>query len=398
VPGTATIVGGDTVQLYLNPAEYQAAQDALFQLGDGFSDGQVLTSLKSHPIRGDLNIYNVPGGGIVSLPKGAQGIVLTGDDPTFLLGRSAEEVLIGNQGNDTISGNGGSGTIIAGDGNNLILTGPLFGGFGFGFGGGNNQSSFEIDVGTGNNTIVVRGGSDTINALAGGNDTIVLTGRVDSLAVNSPGNVTITDNSNKHDGTSITLTGGGNDTVQAGKSTEVVDQGVKLDFIGQGNDTVYLGAGTDTVTDAGSATVYGGAGDFTFTGGTGSDSVVVGSGDATLIGGTGDNVFTGGSGFTSMHAGSGANDTFIGGTGTDSMDGSGATSNVFEFDTAHAGGSHTIANFTENRDKIDLAGYDSQAVLNNAQVVGGDTILHLGDGTTITLTNFTSLKASDFTS
>jgi hypothetical protein len=29
-------------------------------------------------------------------------------------------------------------------------------------------------------------------------------------------------------------------------------------------------------------------------------------------------------------------------------------------------------------------------------VVGGNTILNLGDGTTITLTGFTGLKASDF--
>jgi hypothetical protein len=42
------------------------------------------------------------------------------------------------------------------------------------------------------------------------------------------------------------------------------------------------------------------------------------------------------------------------------------------------------------------AGYNTATVLKNAKVVGGSTILNLGDGTTITLSNFTGLKASDF--
>src|SRR5262249_8858939 len=207
MPGTATIVGGDTVHLSLNPAEYQAAQNALFQLGQGFSDGNVFQSLYSHPINHDLNIYNVPGGGVVQLPTGAQGIVLTGDDPTLLYGNATQELLVGNQGDDVILGNGGFGTIIGGDGNNLILTGGPGASQGSqgnqgnqnnhghhnGNGNGNqgNQGTpgnFEIDLGSGNNTILVQGGSDTINALAGGTQTVVLSGNVGSLDINEDSN------------------------------------------------------------------------------------------------------------------------------------------------------------------------------------------------------------------
>jgi serralysin len=490
VAGTATIVGGDTVQLYLNPAEYQLAQDALTKLGQGFSDGDVLTNLGSPPIKGDLNIYQVPGGGFVQLPKGAQGIVLTGSNPTILVGQNTKEVLIGNQGDDIIAGAGGSGTIIAGDGNNIIYTGQLPSD-----NGNKNPGDFEIDVGKGNNVIFLQGGNDTVNALAGGNDTVFLSDKIPTADIEASGNVTIVDQSSSHDNTALTLSGGGNftvfasapenldqtgngslnftgvgndtitlgggndtvydagsatllggggeneitiggssasigtsgndnitlthsavvtvsgggtDTVHAVKGTEVDQLGKgNLDFIGQGNDTIFLGSGNDTITDAGAATVYGGAANFSFTGGTGNELVVAGtgnatvtagSGKATLIGGSGDNVFTAGSGSTKILAGIGGHDTFLGGTGHDTMSGLGAASNVFEFDTSHAGGSHTITDFSEGRDKIDLAGYDSATALSNAQVVGGNTILTLGDGTQITLTNFTGLKASDFTS
>ena len=489
--GTATIVGGDTVQLYLNPAEYQLAQDALTKLGQGFSDGDVLTNLGSPPIKGDLNIYQVPGGGLVQLPKGAQGIVLTGSDPTTLVGQNTLEVLIGNQGDDTIAGAGGSGTIIAGDGNNTIYTGQLPSEH-----GNKNPGDFEVDVGAGNNVIFLEGGNDTVNALAVGNDTVYLSDKIPTADIEASGNVTIVDQSNSHDNTALTLSGGGNftisasapenldqtgngslnftgtgndtltlgsgndtindagsatilggggnneitigggaasigaagnndvtlthsavvtvsgggnDTVHAAAGTEVDQLGnSNLNFVGQGNDTIFLGSGNDTITDAGAATVYGGAANFSFTGGTGDEQVVAGtgnatvtagSGDATLIGGSGDNLFTAGSGSTKILAGGGGgHDTFIGGTGTDTMSGLGAASNVFEFDTAHAGGSHTITDFTEGRDKIDLAGYDSAAALASATTGGGNTILTLSDGTQITLTNFTGLKASDFTS
>ena len=56
------------------------------------------------------------------------------------------------------------------------------------------------------------GGNYTLDGLTGGNDTIVLTDKATSLDVNSSGDVTIIDNSTQDGGTAITLSGGGDDT------------------------------------------------------------------------------------------------------------------------------------------------------------------------------------------
>jgi hypothetical protein len=104
----------------------------------------------------------------------------------------------------------------------------------------------------------------------------------------------------------------------------------------------------------------------------------------------------GGGGFTSMTAGGGSRDTFIGGTGTDDMNAKGAESAIFEFDSAHGGGQHTIANFDTKADKLELVGYGSSYALSHAVVSGGNTIVTLQDGA-IALTNFTHLTASNFT-
>jgi hypothetical protein len=122
----------------------------------------------------------------------------------------------------------------------------------------------------------------------------------------------------------------------------------------------------------------------------------VGSGNATLSGGGGVNVFHAGSGSTSMSGGGGSQDTFAGGSGFDTMDAQGAKSAVFQFNASNHGGTHTIDNFKSGPDKLQLSGYDTTTVLANAQVIGGNTVLNLSDGTTITLQGFTHLTASDF--
>jgi hypothetical protein len=75
----------------------------------------------------------------------------------------------------------------------------------------------------------------------------------------------------------------------------------------------------------------------------------------------------------------------------------GVTSGILQFDKAHQGGLHTVTGFKHGTDHLRLgAGYDTKAILKNAKVVGGSTILNLGDGTTITLQGFTGLNANDF--
>jgi Ca2+-binding RTX toxin-like protein len=86
-----------------------------------------------------------------------------------------------------------------------------------------------------------------------------------------------------------------------------------------------------------------------------------------------------------MSGGSG-NDTFWGGAGADSiLAGSGA--DVFGAVAGFAGGAMTIYSFNTANDQIDLKGYTAPT----STLVGGNEVLSLNDGTSITLEGITSL-------
>src|SRR5437868_4030888 len=152
---TATIVGGEFVQLSLNPAEIQAARNALAALGNGHPTGHVIHQ-RGTPTGADtsaLYVYNFPGGGNpFHLPAGADGVALTGSSPLKIVGHGGRELLIGNQGADTFAAGGGFGTIIAGDGGNYINAGA---------------GPFYILDGHGKDTVNLVGGSDTVVSLGG---------------------------------------------------------------------------------------------------------------------------------------------------------------------------------------------------------------------------------------
>jgi hypothetical protein len=198
----------------------------------------------------------------------------------------------------------------------------------------------------------------------------------------------------------INVTTDGNSIVSSVKGGVQINESgaVSNAFNLRGNDTITLGTGNDTVTDPGGATVFGGAGNLLFQGGSkGTDDITLGSGNATINAGGGDNIVHAGSGNASISATAKSSDTFFGATGHDTMSAPGAKSAVFSFTSTLAGGTHTISSFTSGPDKLQLTGYDTTSVLNNAQIIGGSTLLNLGDGTTINLVGFTGLKASDFT-
>jgi Ca2+-binding RTX toxin-like protein len=428
--GTATIVGGHSVTLSLNPLEFKAAQDALFTIGKGFTNSTVLTSatdqVPSPPNPTTLFVYNVSPPPAPSSPL-AQAFVLLGENDASLTGHSGQQVLIGNQGNDTINAAGGSGTIIGGDGNNTVdlnnagaAGGTAFIEFGIGkdvvnMWGGNVEVS---NVGGSSDTVNAFNGANTVVgdvgltvALNGGNDSVSLHGN-STVNITGTGSDTIDTGStasviNISDGgtaASVSVTGSGSDTVNitGGSNTVTASNPINASVTGgtntlklSGNDTIFIGSGSDTLSEAGTATVHGGTGSVKFTALSGNDSIVAGSGNATIIAGSGNNTVVAGA-FTEVDAGSG-HDTFFGGKGTDTFNGSGAASNLFVYDSAQGGGTHVIANFTSGRDQIALTGYDSTTALNNAKVVGGNTVISLDGGkTTITLTGFTHLSASDF--
>jgi Ca2+-binding RTX toxin-like protein len=222
---------------------------------------------------------------------------------------------------------------------------------------GNTSVTFRASAGSGS----VAGG--------GGDDTVIITPFV-------TGNWTIT-------------LGNGDDTVLAGgRGTQIIDAGggkntivlgagpaqVTLD----GNDTVTAGSGAATITAAGDtqALVHGGAGNLTYVGGSEAATVFGGTGSDTFFGGkAGSDVFTGGTHQDTFVFG-GANETVTGGTGT----------NTFDFVSGTPVGQELITNFTSS-EQLTLSGYKSGTA--TVHVVGSSTVVTLGDNTKITLQNLT---------
>jgi Ca2+-binding RTX toxin-like protein len=130
--------------------------------------------------------------------------------------------------------------------------------------------------------------------------------------------------------------------------------------IGGGSITAIAGAGAETITGAVSPAGFGSTSS------------------------TGNNLFIAGSGNDSLQAGGGA-DTLQGGTGSAILS-SGLGADTFSFVNGSAGGSDTITGF-KAADTLQLTGYglNSTTALNTAVHSGANTVLTLGDGTTITL-------------
>jgi Ca2+-binding RTX toxin-like protein len=406
--GNLTLKGGggdDTVNV-------EGTKKSLLQQASGHIDIDVTGNNNTINIKNGKDTIDVTGRGTKINSSIKSGLVVNESGPVSMVFKGA--------GNDTITLGDGSNTISDSGPVSILGGGPS--------GNGHNRidltGSTRADIRTdGHNTILFGAARNsrsnpTVNATigGGGNDTIIATSKVNLTTTGEPGNIDFTGIGND----SLTLNGGGNlgnevtvdsekarITLRGGASNlDVTEKSAKItedpnaggtNITAQGNDTINLGTGNDTITDKGGATLFGGGGSFSFTGGAGGrDQVVVGSGNATLSGGGGVNVFHAGSGSTSMTGGAGSKDTFVGGSGFDTMDAQGAKSAVFQFSASNHGGTHTIDHFQSGPDKLQLSGYDTATVLANAQVIGGNTVLSLGDGTTITLQGFTHLTASDF--
>ena len=231
----------------------------------------------------------------------------------------------------------------------------------------------------------------------------------------SPGNGNSIDDSGSTDGVTIddgnssgpdTLAGGSaNDTMVAGSGNDHVDGGSGDDSIqgGNGLDTLIGGAGNDTIlAGAGNTSEDGGAGNDSLAGGIGKDSLAGGAGADTLMAGSGNTREDGGLGADSLVGGSGS-DTLAGGAGNDTLTG-GSGHDVF-VEGAKAG-KDQVTDFGVNgvgSDKINL--HESgmhfanfNAVMAHFTEVGGNAVLHLGSGNTLTLdhVNEHTLTAHDF--
>ena len=330
-----SVVGGLYATVSLDPTEVAAAQAALKTAGKSFTSSEVHSALNQTPAKAALNVYdiNAVAGKTYTQLAGEQVIILEGSASATLTGlaNAKGNLLIGNQGDDTINATGGTGTIIVGDGNNHInITG--------------GSETVVTGKGTSFDTVVLNGGDLTIGGAA--HKTVSVTGGSDTIS--SPGAVNI-----------------------------VITKAAALELLN----------GNDTVTASDSATVIGGASSVKFHGGTAS-KVVAGSGHETMLGGTGASQFFASkykAGTDSMVGGSGTN-LFVGGKGHDTMVSGfskGSKSDIFEFQSSVAGGTHTITGYNASKDQIDLQGYKStQVTLTHS---GGNTLITLSDGTHITV-------------
>lgn len=143
--------------------------------------------------------------------------------------------------------------------------------------------------------------------------------------------------------------------------------------------------------------IDGGIGNDRLFGLAGNDEIDGGRGDDLLEGGAGADDLDGGAGNDSLFGGEG-NDLLNGGAGDDVLTG-GAGSDIFEI--YPGSGRDVITDFTNGVDRIEIDGFGRSAVealIGAARQVGGDVVLDLGAGRSITLQDFrlADLDLADF--
>lgn len=214
------------------------------------------------------------------------------------------------------------------------------------------------------------------------------TGSVTNLVVDSNAGSVVLQGTKSGTVTGVILSSGSGTSLVVGDAgTQLIDgsRGTanQVYVTGAGNDTVISGSGNDQVTlgdnglangGGGADTLIGGLGSATLGGGGGADSIVASSGGGMLIGESG-------------------NDTMVGGAGKD----------VFIYTSS--GGNDVISGFDPTNDTLGLANFaDISAaglsltdIINRATVSGGNTILTMPDGSTITIAGVTGVNVNWFT-
>ena len=280
-----------------------AGNDVLFgQAGDDYLDGE---ENDDELQGGDGNDELVGDSGNDKLFSDAGSDTLWGDE--------GSDQLTGGTGNDVLNGGTGSDTYVfdLGDGQDVIFEADSLGDLNtiqfvsvlpppgseeppggislsmLTFSPDEAQRTLLIQVGTGGDSILVKGFTNTGVNETGGIQNIVAGGISYSIAdlLGFPsGQITGTGSND------IIRTGDGDDTIQAGG----------------GNDSVTSNGGNDRL--------FGGGGDDTLNAGDGNDLLVGGSGNDTLNGDAGNDVLDGGTGNDQLKGGAGS-DTFLFGIG-----------------------------------------------------------------------------------
>jgi Ca2+-binding RTX toxin-like protein len=366
-----TIPGSSGSIEYNSPYNFAVAQQITGMLASASGDSTLVVSSSDDP---------------PALPPGSVGeIAVTSPGATNIVvpaGYAVTFVSPSATGPLTISGGG---SLVVGDQSTTYYDSP-------------GPTPVTIAAGNGDNLLGMPSGSAYLLALGDGNDTVAANG-------------------------SGTLTGGtGNNLFFVGGSAN--DQNVVNSY---GNDTIAVGAGTSTITSYGAnPVVSGGSGSLVYIGSSpGAPTISGGSGTETLFGGDGQNItYTDGSSTTpganilvagagneTLNAagasygvqmgigpgsvtmtGSTGDDIFYGGSGAATITGNGGSDTYIFGDIAgHMGGNVTITDWSSS-DLFETSGLGATAAqdaLNAATVSGGNTVLTLPDGSTITFLNTT---------
>ncbi|MGY0778092.1 Ig-like domain-containing protein [Azospirillum argentinense] len=259
----------------------------------------------------------------------------------------------------------GSATLTGGEGNQVV------------YGDSGAQSMI---LGPGDDFLSGGGGNDTV-ASTSGNDTLY--GDAGHDLMHGGDGDDLMNGGSEND----TMGGGtGRDTMGGGTGNDILfgENGDDILFGEEGHDVLVLGAGSDMADGgAGNDTLFGEDGDDTLFGGGGADILSLGAGNDmadggdgndTLFGGAGDDVMVGGAGDDVLFLDQGA-DTVWGGAGAD----------TFAF--GGASGGSMVMDFTAGTDRLALfdPSLDLGSVIASARVVGGNTVLDLRPGVSVTI-------------
>ena len=263
-------------------------------------------------------------------------------------GAATDTITGGSGGNETIGGVSGE-TILGGSGANIFINAT-----------GGNQS---IVGGTAGNMTVWAGAGDTIR---GGSDNETIGGVPNGTVIGGSGGNTFIDGSQGHQ--SILGGSGGNATIW-----------------GAATDTITGGSGgNETIGAVAFETILGGAANTFINATGGSDSIIAGAGNTTIWGGAHDTVQGASGSGTALIGFAGGNETFWD-------------------DGATTGRQDSISTFNQSggdRISLNAATDDPSVVVATAtNDGGGNVVMHLHDGSSITLIGITQaqLTAGYFT-
>ena len=311
------------------------------------------------PVGGDFNlevVVNATGTGSYNTASGYQGLaILSTDGHTLTLLHGAYWVI------DDGANGGGNDHIYLGDGAESVT----------------GASGDTLTGGTGNNQFIdATLGAETVYGGTGGSETI-WGGAQTSIQGGSGGNETIVGAA----GTTITGGSGGDEFINGYGGGQSITGG------SGGNETIWgssSGNPADTIQGgAGNETIVGGTGD-TITGGSGNEFINAYLGGESISGGSGNETIWGSE---SGQPGNTIQGAAAGGSATIAFS---ATHNAETlWDDGTASGNDTVYNYnTAGGDNFSMA---SGETISSSNVVGGNVVVTLSDGSTITFAGTTDV-------